>query len=339
MEKGKVSVITPTYNHEKFLASCLDSVITQSYSNWEVIIIDDGSTDKTGAIGRSYAKQYQNILYIHQKNIGPYRLAESYNKALAAATGEYIAILEGDDFWYPEKLELQVARLKNEPKAVLSWGRARSVHAENLQVIREHPTLEKDRNLFNNEPVGSILQLMYVDNCIPALTILMKNKTLQQIGGFQMLPNLPLVDYPTLLELSTLGSFAYVNEFLGAWRIYPHQVTKTHTVDIKRGLHQYARFHYNKNREKGEPALQQIQWPKIEAEFIDQRIISHARAGRYKLIHKDFRGARKDYISALKTGGLKQPTWKMRAIVGWMFSWLKLDVEKLARLLSKTSYK
>lgn len=338
MEKGLVSIITPTYNHEKFLASCLDSVIAQTYSNWEVIIIDDGSLDNTGNIGHDYDSSYPNITYFHQENIGPYRLHETYNKALAMAKGEYIAILEGDDFWYPEKLKLQIDAFKQNPEAVLSWGKAKSVHADSLKVIREHPTSDKDPSLFDNNPPGTILKQLYIDNCIPALTIVFRTDALRKVGGFGKLENLPLVDYPTLLEISLEGPFTYVDEFLGAWRIYPQQVTKTHTVNIKKGLQQYAKLHFQKNKSGSNEVIKALNWPKMQSQFKSQMIIAHARAGRYRLIHEDFTGARKDYTKALSIGFLKEPVWKLRALVGFVFSLLQLNVEGVAKLFKKTSY-
>lgn len=338
MQKGLVSIITPTYNHEKFLASCLDSVIAQSYTNWEVIIIDDGSPDNTGKIGRNYSSRFPNITYIYQDNVGPYRLHETYNKALALAKGEFIAILEGDDFWYPNKLELQMQSFNQHPDAILSWGRAKSVYAESLEVIREHPTKDKDRNLFDNNPPGKILKQLYVNNCIPALTIIFRAEPLRSIGGFGSLENLPLVDYPTLLELSLIGPFAYVDEFLGAWRMYPQQVTKTHTVNIKKGLQEYARQHYHKHLKSGNEALEKLDWNYIQNQFKDFMIIAHARAGRYRLIHGDYSGARKDYIKALSIGFIRRPKWKIRAMVGFIFSLLHLNVEGVAKLFKKTSY-
>jgi glycosyltransferase involved in cell wall biosynthesis len=90
-----VSIITPTYNHQDYIAECIDSVIHQSYSNWEMIIIDDGSSDNTLSIARLFEKKNNRIKVYTQENIGIFRLAETYNKALGMAKGEYIAILEG----------------------------------------------------------------------------------------------------------------------------------------------------------------------------------------------------------------------------------------------------
>src|SRR6267378_4285585 len=89
-----VSIITATFNHEPFIASCIESVLGQSYSNWEQIIIDDGSTDKTADVIRGYSDR--RIRFIHQANHGIEALALTYNHALSQAKGEIIAILEGD---------------------------------------------------------------------------------------------------------------------------------------------------------------------------------------------------------------------------------------------------
>jgi len=103
-----VSVITPTYNHERFIAQCIESVLAQTYGHWEMIIVDDGSTDHTASIAEEYAKKDHRIKVIRQANNGIFRLAETYNKALGLANGELIAILEGDDTWQNTKLEIQV---------------------------------------------------------------------------------------------------------------------------------------------------------------------------------------------------------------------------------------
>lgn len=110
-----VSIISPTYNHEKFIADCIDSVLAQTYSNWEMIIIDDGSTDGTFRVATEYAQKDPRIKPFTQKNIGIFRLGESYNFALSQCQGKYIAILECDDVWLPEKLSLQTEVLEQHP--------------------------------------------------------------------------------------------------------------------------------------------------------------------------------------------------------------------------------
>lgn len=96
----------PAYNCGNFLKEALDSVISQTYLNWELIIVDDGSTDNTAEIVQLYMKQENRIHYYRlEKNSGA---ARARNMACDIATGKYIAFLDGDDVWFPEKLAKQI---------------------------------------------------------------------------------------------------------------------------------------------------------------------------------------------------------------------------------------
>lgn len=106
-----VSIVTPTYNCSKYIEKTIKSVINQTYKNWEMIIVDDCSTDNTEKIVRKYQQQYPNIIYkILDKNSGA---AVARNTALKNAKGRYIAFLDSDDLWIPEKLEKQINFMKN----------------------------------------------------------------------------------------------------------------------------------------------------------------------------------------------------------------------------------
>ena len=105
--KPLVSIITPLYNSEAFVEDTLNSVINQTYSSWELLLIDDGSQDKTIKIIEGYIKKYPNINLIkNETNLGA---AISRNKGIEAAKGDYIAFLDADDLWKPTKLEEQVS--------------------------------------------------------------------------------------------------------------------------------------------------------------------------------------------------------------------------------------
>lgn len=100
-----VSIITPSYNTAKFIGKTIDSVQSQTYPNWEMIIVDDCSTDNTDDVVAAYMSD-KRIKYIkNEKNFGA---AVSRNKALREAKGKWIAFLDSDDLWMPEKLEKQI---------------------------------------------------------------------------------------------------------------------------------------------------------------------------------------------------------------------------------------
>ena len=117
-EKPLVSVVINCFNGEKYLREALDSVITQTYKNWEIIFWDNKSTDKSAEIFKSYkasrlkyycASSHANILY------------EARNYALKKANGDFIAFLDVDDWWLPNKLEKQIP-LFNDPDVGLVYG-------------------------------------------------------------------------------------------------------------------------------------------------------------------------------------------------------------------------
>ena len=116
MEKPLVSVITPMYNGEKYLGEMIDSVIGQTYDKWELVIVDDCSTDGSCKIVEEYIKRDNRIRLIKQKkNTGP---AEARRVSIKNAKGKYIAFLDCDDIWMPEKLEKQIRYMESKDIAV-----------------------------------------------------------------------------------------------------------------------------------------------------------------------------------------------------------------------------
>lgn len=107
-EPALVSVIIPAYNAEAFIAHTLTSVINQSYQNFEVIVVDDGSHDQTGEIIQKFAQQDPRVRWLQQANGG---VAAARNLAICDSCGQYIAPIDADDIWFPQKLEKQVAYL------------------------------------------------------------------------------------------------------------------------------------------------------------------------------------------------------------------------------------
>ncbi|OUL33348.1 glucosyl transferase [Nostoc sp. T09] len=115
----KVSVIIPVYKAEKYIASTLQSALDQTYKNIEILIIDDGSPDRSIEICHQFTDP--RIKIIRQKNRG---LPGARNTGIRHATGEYLTLLDADDLWLPEKLEKHVQHLENSPKVGVSFSRS-----------------------------------------------------------------------------------------------------------------------------------------------------------------------------------------------------------------------
>lgn len=164
-----VSIITANYNGEQFISETIDSVFDQSYQNWELIVIDDYSSDTSVEIIKEYIKKDDRIQLISNKvNLGA---AKTRNKGIEAAKGKYIAFLDGDDLWRPEKLNKQISfMLENEKERLFSYTSYQwmdeqgkqlehSLHA--LPEINYHDMLDKNRigcltAVYNQEVLGKV---------------------------------------------------------------------------------------------------------------------------------------------------------------------------------------
>src|SRR5574341_1935425 len=104
----KVSAIIPVYNGEKYIEDAIRSVLTQTFSDLELIIVDDGSTDKTGEICKGFLSD-SRVKYIYQENQG---VSSARNTGIKRSNGEYVAFLDADDYWLPDKTEEQIKFLK-----------------------------------------------------------------------------------------------------------------------------------------------------------------------------------------------------------------------------------
>lgn len=202
----KVSVITPCYNAEKFIVDCINSVLTQTYQNWELLLIDDGSTDKTLDIIQSFSKRDERIKVFttefpsggpsHPRNIG-----------LSKASGDFIAFLDADDLWLPDKLEEQIYFAEK----------------NNLSFIYS----DYEKVSLNGERKKRILKMKahvtYTDilhHCeIPCLTVLIKRELIQK----KVFREIGKEDYVLWLQILKSGCIAYNTQKV-------HALYRTHST-------------------------------------------------------------------------------------------------------------
>ena len=154
---GLVSIIMPSWNTERFIAETIQSVIDQTYTNWELLIVDDCSTDNTDEVVASFKDE--RIKYFHnEKNSGA---ALTRNKAMREAKGEWIAFLDSDDLWTPEKLEHQIDFMKKNGYT-LSFTEYEKIDEESnpLNIYVSGPDKVNKRKMYNYDYIGQ-LTMMY----------------------------------------------------------------------------------------------------------------------------------------------------------------------------------
>jgi glycosyltransferase involved in cell wall biosynthesis len=324
MTNPLVSIITPTYNHEKFIAECIESVLAQTFPGWEMIIIDDASTDNTPYIIEKYVKNEPRIKFIrHNTNWGMYRLANTYNQALELSQGVYIAILEGDDFWPLNKISIQLP-LFNDDEAVLTYGKCWIISPNS-----ERNFVSPLKNYYRNKN-QLFKELVLFKNCIPAVTVMIKKCALEKIEGFHQPFEIPVVDYPTWLELLFLGEFLGINEILGYYRWhstsqsilkYGEIVEKKKYVVLRKTRNKNFNYYLQKNR---------ISIQRIINRQTSLKINSYWLKGRYYLTKRDIKKAFHEFFIGL----LIKPN--IKSIIGILFGCvLRVNIEKIINFLKR----
>jgi len=147
-ESPLISVIIPTYNAAKYLPDALESILQQNHQNFEIIVIDDGSTDTTKDVLESYRNL---IIYRYQENAGP---ASARNHGLQIAQGEIIAFLDADDLWPEDKIERQLFHLKEFPDVEIVIGRTRFEYLPDAKEIADGAELATEPQVSQGLPVA-----------------------------------------------------------------------------------------------------------------------------------------------------------------------------------------
>ena len=170
----KISVIIPTYNREKTILRALQSVLKQTYTNLEVLVVDDGSTDKTAELVKNVADNRVRYITLEQNG----GASNARNVGAGMASGEWIAFQDSDDCWYPDKLEKQMKYAGEHPEFLMIYSKYKA-HLENeteLVVPAEPLPLAME---------GDILTTLLERNVIGTPTILVRKSQFLEVGGFR----------------------------------------------------------------------------------------------------------------------------------------------------------
>lgn len=219
--KPKVSVIIPAYNAERYLAETVRSVLDQTYGDYEVIVVDDGSNDGTLGVARSLEPRIKTLT---KSNGGP---ASARNLAIKNSQGDYIAFLDSDDLWMKDKLEEQVALLEKNPTLGLVYGEALMFTGNNGELkIR-------DKIGFTADP--SFRSLLFGDY-IPNSTVVIRRACADQVGLLNESRGLIGVeDYEYWMRVAKHFTIAGISRPLAYYRIREGNLMGDGS-DINKGL-------------------------------------------------------------------------------------------------------
>ncbi|MFM7428014.1 MAG: glycosyltransferase family 2 protein [Elainella sp.] len=202
-----VSVLLPVYNGEPYLAEAVESILHQSFSDFELLIIDDGSQDRSGQILQAYAQRDTRIRLIRRANRG---LIATLNEMLDLAQGEFLARMDADDIATPDRLALQVQFLQQHPQVVCVGGAFDLIDAQG-QVVQQVPMPEQNAEIQQMLLIGRTI--------INHPCALIRSSALRQIGGYD--PTMRTVeDLDMLLKLGEIGELANLPDTVLQYRFH-----------------------------------------------------------------------------------------------------------------------
>ncbi|HWP31636.1 MAG TPA: glycosyltransferase [Fimbriimonadales bacterium] len=303
MSSPRVSVIIPSYNHEKYIKECIESVLTQTYSDTEILVIDDASKDNTPEILKGYENGIRLIL--HDTNRGTYKVL---NEGLSLAKGEYCAILNSDDVWLPKKLELQVHLMDAHPEYVFCHTYGKFIDQNGKEIPGRPMGFE-----FPRVPSGDILPRLVTNNCVIASSVLLRVEIARTVCGFdESFRNLG--DWDMWLRLAEQGEVGFVDEVLTLYRvhgentIYQKETTRKEEIRIREAL-----------LSKKDELLRKSSQPREM-----RHALAHTAAclGTLYSITGKPREARQVYLEALRLYPLRAKTW-LRYLLTFAPLWVR----------------
>lgn len=212
-----VSGIVPAFNAERFLSDALDSALAQTLRDSEIIVVDDGSTDATGAIADRYAAAHpQRVRVIHQANGG---LVAARNAAIAVARGRYIALLDADDFWLPHHLEISTRELESAAEVGLVHSNIEFMDIEGrvLNVpVRAQPSSK-----------GAFLDILLRRTNVACPTTVFRHSLINDIGAFDPTFNrLGCEDRDMWLRIAKVAAHCYLDSVHARYRIVANSLSR-----------------------------------------------------------------------------------------------------------------
>lgn len=235
----KISVLLPVYNCELYIKEAIDSILNQTFSDFELLVIDDASTDKTVEIIKNYTDN-RIVLTQKPKNLG---YTDSLNYGLSSAKGEYIARMDGDDFSLPNRFEKQVAYLDSNLDVVLCGA--------NYSII--------DTDIVNQLPENSDeIQIQFIrNNCIAHPVVMLRNSVLKENNIIYDVTKEPAEDFDLWVRLLNYGKLYNIQEVLLNYRVHQKQVSNLQSekqrnvsVDTKLNVFKNLCINWNSNEEK-----------------------------------------------------------------------------------------
>lgn len=224
-----ISIVIPTYNDERFVGFALDSVFAQTYRNWEIIVVDDGSTDGSVHVARQYGDR---VKVFEQSNSGS---AAARNRGIQESMAPYVAFLDADDFWLPHKLEAQMKYLASHPESDFIFCAWREWHWPQVgdpnELVNGNAASVTDIAEIDANESGWLYPRLLLDCFIQTSTVLVRKSFLERVGVFDTSLKRGQ-DYDLWLRCSRATPIAKISHIGSLYRLRNDSITKRiHSVN------------------------------------------------------------------------------------------------------------
>lgn len=329
LKSTRVSVVMPTYNHRAYIGSAIESVLAQTLQEWQLIVVDDGSSDGTSEIVERYSDP--RIALVRQPNVGIWRLKEVYNKGLQRCTGEFVAVLEGDDLWPTDKLQLQCDALACS-NAVVCYGHCGRIDRNGIPIHKRKSSNSAACQLVSAD--DALRGFLLGDMTVMPVTAMIRRKALLEIGGFQQPKYYPAVEHPTWLALARAGSFLCLNETLGYWRCHGGQTTHRLGMRLSSGIGRQNLLFFGS---LSKDSQRRLRVSKEELRQYRRYLLARGAfyAARYKMAAQSGVGVQRNLRWAIRLGDRRT---RLKARVALLALRMQLDPERVIGFLGGTRY-
>jgi glycosyltransferase involved in cell wall biosynthesis len=279
-----VTVIIPSYNMARFLPQAVQSALSQSYVNLEVQIVDDGSTDDTAEVARQWEADPR--VRVHRQANGG--LPHARNEGIRLSTGRFIALLDADDIWVPEKLSWQMALFRDRPEVGVVYSAYEKIDDEGRPL--PNPPMRMHR--------GWISGALLIENLVPASSAVVRRECFARCGAFDVALRTG-EDYEMWLRLSAHYQFDFVPQSTMRYRIWGGQMSRDYRSRYETGIRVMQNFLDNN--------------PSVVDRHIVRSAWAHTYTGRGNVTlwrGRDRLNALRDYVRALSFRPGYWPAWR-----------------------------
>ena len=214
IRRGLVSVVIATYNCRRYLGQAIESVLAQTYTDLELHVVDDGSTDGTAEEVARYLGD-PRVRYHSQTNMGQ---TAAKNHGIRKSRGEFIAFCDADDLWLPDKLALQITAFADNPRLGVVYSRAALIEERGVRIAH-------DRSDEPEHPSGWVTGALFKMNFIPFGTAIVRRRCLEHAGAFDERYRMG-IDWELWLRISVHYQFQFVDVETYAYRVWSGQMSK-----------------------------------------------------------------------------------------------------------------